>query len=72
MVFTDIDDRPILSIRLAIMLTVFIACFIHLEMTTPKKYWWVELMAVLGATLFGIGLSAFIDYFDRYQYICKE
>ena len=64
--------RPTLAIKLAIMLVLFIITFIYVEISTPSENKWIEFCALLGGALVGVGIDAFIIYFERWHYVCED
>ena len=64
--------RPTLTIKLSIMTVLFIVTFIYIELIAPSDNHWIELLALLGGGFIGVGIDAFIIYFERYHYICED
>ena len=70
--WSTMKRRPALAIKMSIMLIFFIVLFIIVEYYTPSENRWMEFLALIGGALIGVGLDAFIIYFERSHYICID
>ena len=64
--------RPALAIKLGIMIAIFVICFIYVEFMTPSDNKVNEFLSLLGGAMVAVGIDAFIIYFEKYHYVCKD
>ena len=74
--YTYIKDcckkRPALAIKIAIMIIIFIGAFIFIEIKRPSEHIGMQFMALLGGALVGVGIDAFILYFEASHNECLD
>jgi len=65
-------DRPILAIKLAILLAICVASFMYIESYETDSHASDMFLALFGATLVGVGFDTLIDEGEHYTSKCKD
>lgn len=65
-------NRPILAIKLAILLAICVASFMYIESHETHSNTTDTLLALIGATLVGVGVDTLIDEGEHYTSKCKD